>query len=152
MEVVIFIGLQASGKSTFYRARFAASHAYVSKDQFRHTRSPARRQAQLIEEALGAGRSVVVDNTNPTVAARAEIIRLAQAHDATVIGYYFEPHLGASLERNRRRAGQERVPDVALFATLKRLTSPSYTEGFARLYRVRLAAEAGFDIELMELA
>ena len=150
MDVVIFMGLQASGKSTFYRSRFAASHAYVSKDQFRHNRQPARRQAQLIEEALGAGRSVVVDNTNPAVADRAAIIRLAHAHGATVIGYYFEPHLGASLERNRRRTGKERVPDVALFATLKRLAPPSYAEGFERLYRVCIAAAGGFDIEPIE--
>lgn len=150
MELVILIGLQASGKSIFYRAQFAATHAYVSRDEFCNSRQPARRQAQLIKEALGAGRSVVVDNTNASVAARAEIMRLARAYDATVIGYYFEPHLGASLERNRRRAGQERVPDVALFATLKRLVPPSYAEGFARLYRVRIAADGNFAVEPMD--
>jgi len=32
LELVIFIGLQATGKSTFYRARFAATHVLVSKD------------------------------------------------------------------------------------------------------------------------
>jgi predicted kinase len=32
MELVIFIGLQASGKSTFYHERFARTHVHVSKD------------------------------------------------------------------------------------------------------------------------
>jgi|SRR5215218_2225674 len=63
MELVIFVGLQASGKSTFFRERFAATHEHVSKDLFRNNRDRNRRQAQLIESALGRDSSVVVDNT-----------------------------------------------------------------------------------------
>ncbi|WP_207955865.1 AAA family ATPase [Rubrobacter marinus] len=59
------MGLQASGKSTFYRERLAGTHAHVSKDLFRHNKDRNRRQAQLVREALRSGRSVVVDNTNP---------------------------------------------------------------------------------------
>jgi predicted kinase len=65
-ELVIFVGLQGAGKTTFHRTQFAASHDLVSKDRFRNNRRPARRQRQLIKEALQAGRSVVVDNTNPS--------------------------------------------------------------------------------------
>jgi len=43
MELIIFMGLQASGKSTFYRSRFAATHAYVSKDMLRNNKQPGRR-------------------------------------------------------------------------------------------------------------
>lgn len=66
MELVVFVGLQASGKSTFFRERFAATHEHVSKDLFRNNRNRDRRQRQLIEAALAAGSPVVVDNTNPT--------------------------------------------------------------------------------------
>jgi predicted kinase len=52
MELVIFTGLQGSGKSTFYQLGFAATHVLVSKDRFRHNRNKNRRQAQLITEAL----------------------------------------------------------------------------------------------------
>ena len=93
MELVILIGLQAAGKSFFYRAHFAASHSLVSKDRLRNNRRPARRQRELIEEALQGGRSVVVDNTNPTVQDRVELIELARRHGATVIGHYFESRL-----------------------------------------------------------
>ncbi len=34
LELVLFVGLQGSGKSTFYRAYFAASHDLVSKFRF----------------------------------------------------------------------------------------------------------------------
>jgi len=121
MELVIFIGLQGSGKSSFYRSRFASSHELVSKDRLRNNRRPARRQRQLIEEALAVGRSLVVDNTNPTVLDRAELIELARRHGARVVGYYFESRLADCLARNRLRTGKERVPDVALRAVAKKL-------------------------------
>jgi predicted kinase len=147
MELVILIGLQGSGKSTFYRARFAETHVHISKDNFRHVRHPSRRQAMLVDEALRAGRSVVVDNTNPTVADRAPLIAQAQAHGATVVGYYLSTPFALSLERNRRRSGKQRVPDVALYATNKRLEPPSYAEGFDRLFYVGIADDGTAVIE-----
>jgi len=146
LELIIFIGLQASGKSRFYQQQFAAIHAYVSKDLLRNNRGPARRQQQLIEEALQAGRSVVVDNTNVTLEDRAELIRLGRLYDATIIGYYFESQVSQCLERNRERTGKARVPDVAIFATLKKLVHPSYQEGFDRLFYVRLSEDGMFRI------
>ncbi|HEV2656220.1 MAG TPA: ATP-binding protein [Ktedonobacteraceae bacterium] len=130
------IGLQGAGKSTFFRAHFAATHDLVSKDLISNNRQPARRQLQLVEEALQAGHSVVVDNTNPTPANRAELIQLAHAYGATISGYYFEPQVSRCLARNRQRNGKERVPDVAIFATKKRLVPPTYAEGFTQLFYV----------------
>ena len=136
MELIILIGLQAAGKSTFFRAHFALTHDLVSKDLMPNNKRPARRQLQLVEEALQAGHSVVVDNTNPTVADRAGLTQLGRTFGATIIGYYFEPQVGQSLVRNKLRTGKERVPDIAIFATRKRLVAPSYEEGFDRLYNV----------------
>ncbi|MBA2677394.1 MAG: ATP-binding protein [Ktedonobacteraceae bacterium] len=136
MDMLIFIGLQASGKSTFYRTHFLATHAYVSKDLLRNNKHPARRQQQLIEEALQGGRSLVIDNTNPTREDRAPLIALGYQYDAQVIGYYFEPQVKRSIERNKLRTGKERVPPVAIFATLKKLVAPTYEEGFDQLYHV----------------
>ena len=39
-EVVVFIGLQGAGKSTFHAQRFAESHVLISKDRFRNNRRP----------------------------------------------------------------------------------------------------------------
>jgi predicted kinase len=145
-ELVVLVGLQGSGKSSFYRSRFAGTHDWVSKDRFPNHRRPARRQRQLIEEALAAGRSVVVDNTNPTAEDRAELIGLARAHGAGVVGFYFESRLADCLERNSQREGKARVPDVALYVTLGRLCRPSLAEGFDRLYHVRLLGEGRFEV------
>src|SRR4051812_11856491 len=107
MEVVVFIGLQGSGKSTFYRTKFAATHVLVSKDLFRSNRRPERRQAHLIEEMLNEGLSVVVDNTNPTIEDRAAIISIARAYGAKVIGFYFDASVNDCVERNGKRTGKE---------------------------------------------
>ncbi len=146
MEMIIFIGLQASGKSTFFRTHLAMTHKHISKDRMRNNRRPGLRQAQLIEEALQAQRSVVIDNTNTTVEGRELLIHLGQMYDAEIIGYYFESQVSQSLERNRLRAGKERVPDVAIYVTAKKLVRPSHTEGFDKLFSVRIANDSTFEV------
>jgi predicted kinase len=143
VECVILVGLPEAGKSTFYRERLAATHDHVSKDLLRNTRRPQRRQETLIAEALAVGRSVAVDNTNPRIADRAAIIALARTYGAQVVGYFFPADAGDALRRNRARQGRDRVPDVAIFTTRKRLEPPSFNEGFDRLYVVRLDETAG---------
>jgi predicted kinase len=146
MELIILMGLQASGKSTFYRSHFAATHAHVSKDLLRNNKKPGRRQMQLVEEALQAGQSVVVDNTNPTPREREPLIRLGHEYGAGVIGYYFESETRSSIERNKTRSGKARVPDVAIYVTSKKLVRPTYTEGFDKLYDVCIADDVGFEV------
>jgi len=143
-ELVILIGIQAAGKSTFFRTHFADTHEHVSKDRIRNNRNRTRQQTQLIEAALQAGKLVVVDNTNATVEARAPLISLGRMYGAQIVGYYFEPQLKESLERNKQREGKARVPDVAIFVTLKKLVRPSYAEGFDKLFDVRVGEDGGF--------
>ena len=149
IEAVIFVGLPAAGKTTFYQQRFAATHAHVSKDLWPNSGDKAARQARELKAALSAGRSIVVDNTNPTVADRALVIAAAHEHGARVIGYYFAAEPREAVGRNRGREGTARVPNVAIFTTAKRMVVPARTEGFDELYRVTVAAEGGFDVQPM---
>jgi predicted kinase len=146
-ELVVFVGLPASGKSTFYRERFAATHELVSKDLMPSNRRRGARQAELIARALAAGRSVVVDNTNMRRADRAELVALARAAGASTALYHFTAPVGDCLGRNRKREGKARVPDVALFVAAKRLEPPCDEEGFDARYEVALAAPQGFDVQ-----
>lgn len=146
-EVAILIGLQASGKSTFRRRTLADSHVVVSKDDFPKARHRQRRQMRLVHEALAAGRSVVVDNTNPGPQEWQPLIEAARAHGAGTVGYWFPPDLPGALRRNAARQDRERVPDVGLYATLKRLRRPARADGFDRLYAVRFDGEGGFRVE-----
>ena len=147
MELIIFVGLQASGKSTFYRTHFLATHLYVSKDLLDNNKKPNRRQMQLIECALQAKHSVVVDNTNPTVEGRVPLIALGHTYGAEIIGYYFESEVSECVERNKQRVGKARVPDVAIYVTAKKLVRPTYAEGFDKLYGVRIGDNDTFGVQ-----
>jgi predicted kinase len=138
VELVVFVGLQASGKSTFFRERFAGSYQHVSKDLFPNNRNKNRRQEHLLRAALSAGRCVVVDNTNPTLEDRRALIGLGGEYGARIVGYYFDASVRECLLRNEMREGKARVPDVAIYATAKMLVAPSIEEGFDELLRVRL--------------
>ena len=140
MRLIILIGLQASGKSTFARSRFADA-VYVSKDAMRNVRNKARRQEALLRQALARQQDVLVDNTDPTLADRATLVALGREYGARITGYYFASRLAECLPRNRLREGKARVPDAALYATGSKLTVPSYAEGFDQLYYVTLDAE-----------
>jgi predicted kinase len=133
-QLVIFIGLQGSGKTTFYQKEFAATHVHVSKDLMKNVGNRERRQTEILEKALAAGQSVVVDNTNPTPQVRAPLIELARKHGAKVIGYFFEVPVKTAVERNRAREGKARVPDVAIYVTSKKLKAPMMEEGFDEIH------------------
>jgi len=149
VECIVFVGLPASGKSTFYRQRFAATHTHISKDLFPKSANKGVRQARDLRAALGAGQSVVIDNTNPAVADRAEVIRVARQLGARVIGYYFAAAARDCVGRNRGREGAARVPPVAIFTAAKRLVIPTREEGFDELWRVEIREDGGFDVDAM---
>jgi predicted kinase len=150
MELIIFVGLQGSGKSTFYNTYFAATHEYVSKDLLSNNRKPQRRQMQLIEEALEQQLSVVVDNTNPTPEVRKPLLEIGHLYGATVTGYFFKAEVKQCIERNRQRTGKAKVPLVAIYATAKKLQQPTYAEGFDALYTVEIADNGTFDVQVIE--
>ena len=144
LELVILCGLQASGKSTFRRERFP-DHVVVSKDLMPNNRRRERRQRQLIAEALSAGQSVVVDNTNPGPEDRAPLAEIGRRLGAWVIGFYLETDFEIALERNATRSGRELVPPVGLADVARRLRIPRAEEGFDELWVVR-ATNGTFDV------
>src|SRR5689334_12105754 len=103
MEAVIFIGIQGSGKSHFYRERFFNSHVRISLDLLK-TRTRERR---MLEWCLETQQPFVVDNTNATTANRKAHIEAAKGRGFRVIGYFFEPNVTEALNRNALRSGKD---------------------------------------------
>jgi len=136
-QLVIFVGLPGSGKSTYYFAHFAKTHAHVSKDLMPNARRRDDRQSMAIEKALAAGESVVVDNTNPSRDVRAALIAVGKRHGARIIAYYFECSVRVAIVRNAQREGKGRVPKVAIFTTQKKLQPPTADEGFDEVHVMR---------------
>ncbi len=149
LECVILIGLPAAGKSTLYRDRFATTHVHISKDLWPTAAGREARQREILDKSLAGAFSVVVDNTNPTAAERAALIRIARLHGARVIGYFFDVTTRAAVARNAVRSGQAKVPNVAIFTVARRLEVPSKTEGFDQLFRVEIADDRSLRVSVI---
>lgn len=147
---MILIGIPAAGKTTFYHRYFAATHQHVSKDLWPNATGRDARQRLAIDAALAAGASVVVDNTNPTLADRRALIELARTHGARVVGYFLEVTTRQAVARDAERTGRAKVPKVAIFTIAKRLEPPAPAEGFDQLFRVGPAEDRSFTVTEVE--
>ncbi|NWG17896.1 MAG: AAA family ATPase [Chloroflexi bacterium] len=143
MEAIIFCGIQATGKSTFYRQRFFRTHVRINLDMLK-TRW---REDILLRACIEAEQPFVVDNTNTLASERAKYITLAKTASFRIIGYYFQSKIDEALQRNAGRAGAERIPDQGLYMMRRRLQIPAYAEGFDRLYYVKIAGGGEFIVQ-----
>ena len=118
MEAIILCGIQASGKSTFVRERWFESHVRINLDMLK-TRN---REDIVLFACLAAKTPVVIDNTDPTRAQRGRYLKLARAagYEAVVL-YYFETTVEAALARNGVRPERNRVLELAIRGTTKRI-------------------------------
>ncbi len=132
MEAIILIGVQGSGKSTFYRERFFDTHVRISLDLLK-TRN---RERTFLHACLGTGQRFVVDNTNIRAAERAVYIEAAKHNGFRVIGYFFDALLRDALRRNAQRTGIGNIPAAGVVGTFKRIERPTPAEGFDELYIV----------------
>jgi len=142
MEIVLLIGVQASGKTTFFRDRFLNTHIRISLDMLK-TRT---RESILMKACIAAQQSFVVDNTNITREQRNIYIELAKQHGIPVIGYFFQSEVKDILARNKQRTGKAVVPVPGIFGTLKKLQPPTIEEGFSELYSVRIEEPNTFTV------
>ena len=140
MVAVIFIGIQGSGKSSFFRERFFDTHVRINLDMLR-TR---HREELLLAACLAAGQSFVIDNTNPLPSDRARYAVRARAAGFRTVAYLFEASLREAMQRNNLRAGKQKVPAPAVAAAFKKLVPPSADEGFDEIYTVKVVADGGF--------
>jgi predicted kinase len=140
MEAVIFVGVQGSGKTAFYRERFFDTHVRISLDMLR-TR---HRERLLLAACLAAQQSFVIDNTNPLPSDRARYIGPAREAGFRVVAYFFETSLADAIRRNKERAGEQRIPIPAIAGTFRKMRAPTAEEAFDEVYRVTIAREGGF--------
>ena len=145
MEAVILVGIQGSGKTTFYRERFFDTHVRLSLDLLK-TRARLR---ALMKTCIATGQPFVIDNTNVLAAERREYIDAAKAAGFHVIGYFFQPELRRAIKWNSLRAGKRAIPVAGLIGTMKRLEKPTPEVGFDELREVTVDAENRFVVSAM---
>jgi hypothetical protein len=168
MEVVIFCGIQASGKSTFFQERYRNTHVRINLDMLRSR----HRESILVQACFAAQQPFVVDNTNPDERSRARYIHLAKFYNYRVIGFCFVSDIESCLRRNASRppipvleepqwkwsqgmvspgirwVPGMMVPEAGVRATYARFTPPRMSEGFDELHRVAIKGDS-FSVEAM---
>lgn len=149
------VGIAGSGKTTYARGKFPR-HIHVSMDRYKKeeswngtrrvlmdrfdrelpigsigiTSGNKKAECVLADDALGNGRSVVVDDTNLTKAIRRPYVALARKHGAHVRVVFFGDFERA-LAQNAGRTGSEgRVDGSVLERQFDELERPSKGEGF----------------------
>lgn len=142
MEAIVLCGIQATGKSTFCRERFFATHVRLNLDMLR-TR---HREELLLQACLAAKQPFVLDNTNATRAERQRYVAAARNAGFRVIAYYFESRISEALLRNASRTAEAQIAERGIKGTAGRLEIPARDEGFDEMYYVRITAD-GFSVE-----
>jgi bifunctional polynucleotide phosphatase/kinase len=139
-EIVVFVGFPGSGKTFLFRDVFApANYEHVNRDSLK---SLGKCQ-KLAIEALKSGKSVVIDNTNPSRSSRAEWIKLSQQFHVPVRCIYFDisRDLAEHLNKIRFKLYPEivKVPALAYNVYAKNFEMPQLSEGFTQIRQVKFS-------------
>lgn len=138
--MVIMIGLQASGKSTFCKTHLT-KYKHISLDELK-TRN---KEKNAILSCIEKHEDFVIDNTNPSMVDRQKYFDMVKNNDYKIIGYYMRSVIAECIPRNEKRTGKAKIPNTAIASTSKKIELPSYDEGFDELYYVEIK-ENGFKI------
>lgn len=148
-EMILLVGPPASGKSRFC-SKYFPKYVRINRDTLK-TKAKCIKAAK---EALGMGKSVIIDNTNPTADNRAEYIGLlssmgigdrvsvrAIVFDISKEMAYHLNQIRVIMTKGERRA----IPKVGFNMFYKRFQSPMKVEGIDEI--VRIPFQANFDNE-----
>lgn len=140
MRAIIFIGIQASGKTTFFNQVLKKKGlVHISMDDLRNR----NKERQLVIECIAHGKDFVIDNTNPTRNDRKRYLALLEGSRYTVEGYFFQSRIQDCVMRNTKRDNP--IPVKAIASTTNRMELPSYEEGFDVLKYIAIT-DKGFSI------
>ncbi|XP_038049608.1 bifunctional polynucleotide phosphatase/kinase-like [Patiria miniata] len=137
-ELIIMVGIPASGKSSFVR-KYLLPHGYshVNRDTLN---TPAKCIAAT-KEAIKSGKSVVVDNTNPSKAARSDYIDLAKNAKYKVRCFVVDTPKEIAHHLNYMRQTQtngkvRRIPKVAYNVYKKNYEEPQKAEKIDEIVKI----------------
>jgi len=148
-EIICMVGFPASGKSTFSKTYLLPKgYVHVNRDTLK---TPAK-CLQVTQNSLKAGKSVVIDNTNPDKDSRAPYISAARAAGIPIRCFWMQStemlakHL--NLFRERITNGESaHVPRIGYAMFNKKFTPPTTAEGFDEVKKINFIASFGPDVD-----
>ena len=142
MEMIMLIGIPASGKSSFYKARLADTHVRINGDMLGGNHGC---EADLAEACFKHGQPLCIDKMNFTPQHREPYLERAKQMGFLRVGYFFVTTREIALERNQHNPDriEKGLPDIAIHNAAGKLLSPIYSEGFDRLFSVELVTAMG---------
>jgi len=132
-EMIILVGHPGCGKSTFSKTYLIPNgYVHVNRDTLK---TPAK-CLSATEAALSSGKSVVIDNTNPSAEARSQYIQAAKKHGVPVRCVHFDIPEDVAKHMNfyRERLGiSAHVPRIGYAVFNKQFQPPTKEEGFTEI-------------------
>jgi len=169
MELIFFVGIPASGKSTLANRYREQGYMVLSSDEIRsritggtplETYSDRERRQiltrvfdtihRLCAEALSQGRSVVIDATNLSRKRRMHFLQLFRQISCTKVCLLFITPVELCIARNRARSGYGRVPDRDIHRLACSFECPVPGEGWDEIRPVIWQEPYRFPYEAIE--
>jgi bifunctional polynucleotide phosphatase/kinase len=142
-EILICVGSPGSGKSTFV-LKYLSEYSRVNNDELK----TKEKCLKVCEEQLKLGKSVVIDNTNPSADVRQRYTSIAKSLNIPVRALYFDVDKQTCFHNNfMRKANAHRkhiskaVPGIPIHGFFKNHTVPLVSEGFASVIRINFVAD-----------
>ncbi|XP_071953496.1 uncharacterized protein F21D5.5-like [Antedon mediterranea] len=137
-DLIIMVGPPACGKSAFYR-NYLEKHGYVRVNQ--DTLKTQAKCLALASDSIKGGKSVVIDNTNPSSVTREAYIQVAKKNGYGVrcvvmdVPVELAKHLNY-VRQNYTKSAVRRIPNVAYNMYKKNFTEPKKSEGIDEIFRL----------------
>jgi bifunctional polynucleotide phosphatase/kinase len=148
-ELVLFTGFPCLGKSSFYRKHFApVGYIHINQD----TLGTRAKCVKAAEEALRAGKSCVIDNTNRDAATRKFYVDLAKKIGVSTRCFLFTGSMDLAWHNNLYRAynqpssngsqpTRDLLPYLAFAGFQANYEEPQTSEGLSEVIKVNWVFE-----------
>ena len=132
-EIIIMIGYPASGKSTISKKiNEFYNYEIINQDTLK-TKAKCHK---MVKELIIKGKSLIVDNTNPTIETRKFYIDIARENDYYITCIYMQTSLELSIHNNHFRNNYKTnllIPEIAYRIFKSKFEKPKEEEGFNRI-------------------